>query len=89
MNLLYGYQSGAAPPRFRIFLSCRKRDLLPSYPRYLAGALRRRYGFAGIPIRLALEYRKPGSRNRSAPPGGAPPGGAPPGRPDPGPEPGS
>ena len=84
VNLLYGYQSGASPPRFRIFLSCRKRDLLPSYPRYLVGALRRRYGFAGIPIRLALEYRKPGSRNRSAAPGGAPPG-----RPDPGPEPGS
>lgn len=82
VNLLYGYQSGAAPPRFRIFLSCRKRDLLPSYPRYLAGALRRRYGFAGIPIRLALEYRKPGSRNRPAVPGGAASG-----RPDPGPEP--
>lgn len=58
VNLLYGYQSGAAPPRFRVFLSCRRRDLLPSWPRYLVGALRRRYGFGGVPVRLALEYRR-------------------------------
>lgn len=58
VKLLYGYQSGVAPPRFRIFTNCRRSDILPSYPRFLIGALRRRYGFAGAPIRLTLETRK-------------------------------
>ena len=62
VNLLYGYQSGVAPPRFRVFLSCRRRDLLPSWPRYLVGAIRRRYGFGGVPVRLALEYRRKARR---------------------------
>lgn len=66
VNLLYGYQSGVAPPRFRVFLSCRERDLLPSWPRYLIGAFRRKYGFAGVPVRLALAYRR--TPRRAAPP---------------------
>ncbi len=68
VNLLYGYQSGVAPPRFRVFLSCRERDLLPSYPRYLIGALRRKYGFAGVPVRLALAYRRESRRAAPADP---------------------
>ena len=71
VNLLYGYQSGVAPPRFRVFLSCRERDLLPSWPRYLIGALRRKYGFAGVPVRLALAYRR---TPRRAAPGDGPDG---------------
>ena len=58
VKLLYGYQSGSAPPRFRIFTNCRRSDILPSYPRFLVGALRRRYGFAGVPVRLTLEARR-------------------------------
>ena len=57
VKLLYGYQSATAPPRFRIFTNCPPRDLLPSYPRFLVGALRRRYGFGGTPIRLRLIQR--------------------------------
>ena len=57
VKLLYGYQAGVAPPRFRIFTNCRRSDILPSYPRFLMGALRRRYGFAGVPLRLSLETR--------------------------------
>ncbi len=59
VKLLYGYQSGVAPPRFRVFTNCRRADILPSYPRFLIGALRRRYGFAGVPLRLTLETREP------------------------------
>ena len=62
VNLLYGFQSGVVPPRFRIFTNCRRTDILPSYPRFLIGELRRRYGFAGTPVRLTLEYKKNLSR---------------------------
>ena len=62
VKLLYGFQSGVAPPRFRIFTNCRRADILASYPRFLIGALRRRYGFAGTPVRLTLEYKKNLSR---------------------------
>ena len=62
VKLLYGFQSGVAPPRFRIFTNCRRVDILPSYPRFLIGELRRRYGFAGTPVRLTLEYKKNLSR---------------------------
>ena len=62
VKLLYGFQSGVAPPRFRIFTNCRRADILPSYPRFLIGELRRRYGFAGTPVRLTLEYKKNLSR---------------------------
>lgn len=62
VKLLYGFQSGVAPPRFRIFTNCPRADILPSYPRFLIGELRRRYGFAGTPVRLKLEYKKKLSR---------------------------
>ena len=62
VKLLYGFQSGVAPPRFRVFTNCRRADILPSYPRFLVGELRRRYGFRGTPVRLTLEYRKKLSR---------------------------
>lgn len=62
VKLLYGFQSGVAPPRFRVFTNCRRADILPSYPRFLVGELRRRYGFAGTPVRLTLEYKKKMSR---------------------------
>ncbi len=62
VKLLYGFQSGVAPPRFRVFTNCRRADILPSYPRFLVGELRRRYGFRGTPVRLTLEYKKKLSR---------------------------
>ena len=62
VKLLYGFQSGVAPPRFRVFTNCRRADILPTYPRFLVGELRRRYGFRGTPVRLTLEYRKKPSR---------------------------
>ncbi len=58
VKLLYGFQSGVAPPRFRVFTNCPRADILPSYPRFLVGELRRRYGFRGTPVRLKLEYKK-------------------------------
>ena len=62
VKLLYGFQSGVAPPRFRVFTNCPRADILPSYPRFLVGELRRRYGFRGTPLRLTLEYKKKRSR---------------------------
>ena len=62
VKLLYGFQSGVAPPRFRVFTNCPRADILPSYPRFLVGELRRRYGFRGTPVRLKLEYKKKPSR---------------------------
>ena len=62
VKLLYGFQSGVAPPRFRVFTNCPRRDILASYPRFLVGELRRRYGFAGTPVRLSLDYRKKSPR---------------------------
>ena len=62
VKLLYGFQSGVAPPRFRVFTNCPRSDILPSYPRFLIGELRRRYGFAGTPVRLSLDYRKKSPR---------------------------
>ena len=62
VKLLYGFQSGVAPPRFRIYTNCPRADILASYPRFLIGELRRRYGFAGTPVRLTLEYKKNLSR---------------------------
>lgn len=62
VKLLYGFQSGVAPPRFRVFTNCPRADILPSYPRFLVGELRRRYGFAGTPVRLTLEHKKKLSR---------------------------
>ncbi len=71
VKILYGTQAAVSPPRFRVFVSCRRNDLLPSYPRYLLGALRRRYGFAGVPIRVSVEgrrrSRRSGSRRRAGP----------------------
>ncbi|MXX85261.1 MAG: ribosome biogenesis GTPase Der [Acidobacteria bacterium] len=62
VKLLYGFQAGAAPPRFRVFTNCPRADILASYPRFLVGELRRRYGFRGTPVRLSLEYKKKLSR---------------------------
>ncbi len=62
VKLLYGFQSGVAPPRFRIYTNCPRADILASYPRFLIGELRRGYGFAGTPVRLTLEYKKNLSR---------------------------
>ena len=62
VKLLYGFQSGVSPPRFRVFTNCRRADILPTYPRFLIGELRRRYGFAGTPLRVTLEYKKNLSR---------------------------
>lgn len=62
VKLLYGFQSGVAPPRFRVFTNCPRSDILASYPRFLIGELRRRYGFAGTPVRLSLDYRKKSPR---------------------------
>ena len=58
VKLLYGFQNGVVPPRFRVFTNCPRADILPSYPRFLIGELRRRYGFTGTPVRLSLEYKK-------------------------------
>ena len=64
VKILYGTQASTSPPRFRVFLSCRKADLLPTYPRYLLGAIRRRYGFRGVPLRLSVEGRRPRASRR-------------------------
>jgi len=65
-RIRYGTQVGAGPPRFVLFGSS---DPGASYRRYLEHALRREFGFEGVPIRLSFRPRqrrkRAGSRARS------------------------
>ena len=58
VRVLYGYQSGVFPPRFRVFLNRPPDDLVSTWPAFLVGRIRARWGFAGAPIKLDLEERR-------------------------------
>jgi GTP-binding protein len=53
-HVRYGTQVASGPPRFVLFGA---EDPGPSYRRYLEGALRRAFGFAGVPVRLSFRGR--------------------------------
>jgi GTP-binding protein len=62
-HIRYGTQVASGPPRFVLFGA---EDPGPSYRRYLEGALRRAFGFAGVPVRLSFRGReRGGGRKRS------------------------
>lgn len=63
VNLFYVAQTGVAPPRFVVFANRARKDLDPSYPRYLARRLREAYGFEGTPIRVSIRRRKKANSN--------------------------
>jgi GTP-binding protein len=57
VKLLYITQSGVAPPRFVLFAN-RVEDLDLTYRRYLAGQLRRSFGFEGSPLRVVVRKKR-------------------------------
>ncbi len=58
VKVLYGYQAGIFPPRFRVFLNRPPGDLVANWSAWLIARIRERYGFEGAPIRLQLEERR-------------------------------
>jgi GTP-binding protein len=62
LKIYYGTQTGTRPPTFLLFVND-PAALHFSYERYLVGALRERFGFAGCTVRLRLRRRRP-SRTR-------------------------
>ncbi len=61
VRILYGVQTGVAPPSFLFFTNVAS-ELHFSYERYLANQLREHFGFEGAPIRLTFRRRKEGQR---------------------------
>ncbi len=64
MRILYGAQTGIAPPAFVLFTNVAT-ELHFSYERYLVNRLRESFGFEGTPIRLTVR-RRGGDRSRAA-----------------------
>ena len=56
VRILYGTQTGAAPPAFVLFTNVAT-EFHFSYERYLVNELRREFGFEGTPIRLKVRKR--------------------------------
>jgi GTP-binding protein len=54
-RLLYATQVGVGPPRFVIFASG---PVPPRYARFLENRLRKRFGFAGAPVRITFRRRR-------------------------------
>ncbi len=64
-RIRYATQVSAGPPSFVVFGT---KEPAASYRRYLEGALRRAFGFDGVPVRISFRVREPrsrGSRRRS------------------------
>jgi GTP-binding protein len=64
VRILYGAQTGVAPPTFVLFTNVAT-ELHFSYERFIVNRLRESFGFEGTPIRLQVRRR---ARKRSAPP---------------------
>jgi GTP-binding protein len=62
-HIRYGTQVSSRPPRFVLFGA---EDPGPSYRRYLEGALRRAFGFAGVPVRLSFRGRAGAGRRKGS-----------------------
>ena len=58
LKIFYGTQTATRPPTFLLFVND-PAALHFSYERYLVGALRDRFGFAGCAVRLRLRRRRP------------------------------
>jgi GTP-binding protein len=56
-HILYATQVGVRPPMFVVFVTDAE-AVDHAYRRYLANQLRREYGFAGVPIRIAVRKRR-------------------------------
>jgi len=56
VRILYGAQTGTAPPAFVLFTNVAS-ELHFSYERYLSNRLRESFGFEGTPIRLTVRRR--------------------------------
>jgi GTPase len=56
----YLTQGGIQPPTFLLFAN-RPTHLAPTYKRFLVNQLRRRYGFAGTPVRIVVKGKGKGS----------------------------
>ena len=56
VRILYGAQTGTAPPAFVLFTNVAS-ELHFSYERYLVNRLRESFGFEGTPIRLTVRRR--------------------------------
>jgi len=54
-RVLYATQVGVGPPRFVVFTSG---PIPTSYARFLENRLRRRFGFAGVPLRISFRRRR-------------------------------
>ena len=61
IRVKYATQAATAPPTFVVFANFPK-DVPAAYRRYLANGLRRRWEFAGVPVRL--RFRKSGGEGR-------------------------
>ena len=57
VRILYGVQTGVAPPSFVLFTNVAS-ELHFSYERYLMNQLREEFGFEGTPIRLTIRRRE-------------------------------
>jgi GTP-binding protein len=62
-RILYATQVSSGPPTFVLFGA---KDPGAPYRRYLEGALRREFGFNGVPVRLSFRERDRGTRGRRA-----------------------
>ena len=66
VRILYGAQTGTAPPRFVLFTNVAT-ELHFSYERFLMNRLRESFGFEGCPIRLTVRRRAGRGTGRSGP----------------------
>jgi GTP-binding protein len=62
VRILYGVQTGVAPPAFVLFTNVAS-ELHFSYERYLMNRLRESFGFEGTPIRLTVRRRERARRD--------------------------
>ena len=69
VRILYGAQTGSAPPSFVLFTNVAT-ELHFSYERFLMNRLREAFGFEGTPIRLTVQAaRRARPESRSGPAG--------------------
>lgn len=66
VRILYGAQTGTAPPAFVLFTNVAT-ELHFSYERFLMNRLRESFGFEGTPIRLTIRRRERKSSPKSTP----------------------
>jgi GTP-binding protein len=64
VRILYGLQAETGPPLLVLFSN--EPEAIPEhYRRYLEGAMRKAFGFVGVPLRIALRKARSGRRRRA------------------------